>query len=635
MTPLPSTPDLALDYLAFNPTRYLFPIKAGAKFPPLIKDNLAAASNDPEQIKAWHKRWPGCNWGLALKKSRLMVVDVDTKPGKVGQDTYDTLGLLYEWPLTETVRTPNGGFHAYHEGEHIFALGANGFGPDVDSPNYVLIAGCTFKDGTSYQQTNSRASVAAPEWFYEVIKAAKKDKLANVGEIATDLDQPNNITWVRDYLANDAEPSIEGSGGEQQLFKVAATVRENGISEALACELINEIYNVEPKCVPIWLIEDLTAKVGNAYAYASQSMVGGKTADAEFGDEPLDFTDADVMGDRSKINTTEKRAKDKEARLAEGAAAKAVEDARGASEPVGRKWSLPEIRDRWVYVMPLKMFVCRDDTDSEGKKPRNMWDTEAFDKAFKYLCKRGKSKLSDALLSKRDGSIRRVDALVYEPGEPEFTGTGGFVFLNLYRKSYIVPAAPSSPKAIEGLEMWDKHLVYLFPDETERGHVLNWLAWFLQNIGKKPKHALMLQGPKQGTGKTFVTRVMRMILGNQNVKSVSQVQLTGQFNTYALHSKLLVVEEMHNVNKVAGSNKLHDMITEEPIDINIKNRSAFEVHNCFGLIVMTNDDAPLLISKFDRRYLIVRTDAEPKGTAYYVALYALLDDAETMGAIAC
>ena len=67
---------LALDYLERHPDRFLFPIKAGAKSPPLISENLTKASNDRKQITAWSQQWPGCNWGLALKLSRLLVVDV-------------------------------------------------------------------------------------------------------------------------------------------------------------------------------------------------------------------------------------------------------------------------------------------------------------------------------------------------------------------------------------------------------------------------------------------------------------------------------------------------------------------------------------------------------------------------------
>src|SRR5581483_8879289 len=117
-----STIEFALDYIDCHPRRCIFPIKAGAKSPPLIADNLAKASNDPEQIKAWHTKWPGCNWGVALKMSRVIVADVDCKPGKRGRETYDELDRQYGWPATETVETPSGGLHLYYDGEHVFAL---------------------------------------------------------------------------------------------------------------------------------------------------------------------------------------------------------------------------------------------------------------------------------------------------------------------------------------------------------------------------------------------------------------------------------------------------------------------------------------------------------------------------------
>src|SRR6185369_7345470 len=159
---------LALAYLDRHMyTRYLFPIKPGAKFPPLLKDNLDGnCSNDPEQLREWETKWPGCNWGLAHRKSRVMVVDVDTNPkkGKQGQATYDELDLMYGWPDTETTTTPSGGYHKIYEGEHVFALGENGIGLDIDSPNYSLIPGSTFDDGTSYVG-NGADAVACPQWI--------------------------------------------------------------------------------------------------------------------------------------------------------------------------------------------------------------------------------------------------------------------------------------------------------------------------------------------------------------------------------------------------------------------------------------------------------------------------------------
>src|ERR1035437_6798234 len=131
---------LAQDYVEKHfGVRYLFPIKPGKKFPPLIRDNLAKASNDPVQLEAWEKRWPGGNWGLSHKVSGVMVADIDVNKakGKTGDETYLDLDLIYGWPETETTTTPSGGFHKVYIGPHIMALGGNGIGRDIDRPNYT------------------------------------------------------------------------------------------------------------------------------------------------------------------------------------------------------------------------------------------------------------------------------------------------------------------------------------------------------------------------------------------------------------------------------------------------------------------------------------------------------------------
>jgi hypothetical protein len=285
MTPL-NTLDIALDYLAANPDHYLFPIKAGSKFPPTIKNNLADASNDPKQIEAWYKRWPHCNWGIALRKSRLLVVDVDMGEGKSGRATYDLLTLLYGWPPTMAVRTPSNGLHLYYAGQHIFALGDNGFGLNIDSPNYVLLAGCTVKGKPKgYRLINARTIAEAPTWFYELLGRAK-EKRVNAAEAVVECDQPANITWAIDHLRHQAPPAIEGEGGELCTMKVAMTLRDQAISEPLAVELMLEHYN--DRCIPPWDVEGLSKKIANGYAYASLSPMGGTTAEADFAHDPIE-----------------------------------------------------------------------------------------------------------------------------------------------------------------------------------------------------------------------------------------------------------------------------------------------------------------------------------------------------------
>lgn len=613
-----STLELALDYIALNPSRYIFPIKPGGKFPPLVQDNLAGnASNDPEQIRAWHKKWFGCNWGVAHRKSNLLVVDVDTNQakGKVGQLTYDLLDLEYGWPDTEITVTPSGGHHHIYEGKHIFALGEHGIGKDIDSPNYTLIPGCTFADGTSYVG-NGKIAVPCPQWIYDLIGRAKV-RITNASETVVDLDKPEMITWAIDYLRNDAEPSIEGRGGEHQTLKVAMSLRDNGISEALAVELINDYYNVPGLCDPEWEIEELTAKINNAYLYANLSKAGGKTAEADFADDDVAAVAASITlkGDPKKVQREAKDRKDSKKK-----------EAAKSDDERERIWTLTDIVNEWVWIANVERFVNRNNLDM-------MWKTTGFNATFKYIDP--KKKLADVLLSKKKGTIPRCHTMVYLPGrKDEFLDAGSKY--NLYRPSDVVP--------IEGdTTLWRDHLEYLFPVERDRALVLNWIAWLVQNIALKPKHALLIQGHEQGTGKSFLAEVLQLILGKSNVAALTQNDLHGDFNGWALKAKMLWIEELRALDKGEVKTKLHPLITQERIRVNDKNVSAYPIENCFGIFAMTNDDAAIALDNADRRYLVVRTDAVPRDKPkcgdkydpkYYVKLYALLDSPAAIAAIA-
>lgn len=599
--------ELALAYLLRFPGRFIFPIKAGAKYPPCVKDNLASnASNDPEQIRAWVKQFTrkkdgvGPNWGVALKKSKLFVADVDTNPkkNKQGQKTYDDLDLMYGWPDTETVRTPSGGFHKYYEGEHIFALGKYGLGEDIDSPNYVLISGCTFDDGTSYVSENDNLPTAPkPEWFAEVIKAAKKDRVVNAGEAVIDLDKPSQIQWAIDYLTNDAEPSIEGKGGENTTFRVACSLKENGVSESKAFELMMEFYNVEFVCEPLWEPDDLQKKIGNAYAYASLSKAGGKSAEAEFMSDAAEIAEtiASIKVDEKSIEKQKER-KEK------------------VTKNAGGKNNLAAIGERFAFISNIDRWCIRDDPDE-------MWKNIQIDNTYaSFATKKEKSPAKRMLAT---GLVRIYEKAVYLPGQPEEIGN----CFNLYRPCSIAPK--------EGdLSWWDAHLEYLFPAQEDRDHVLNWMAWIVQNPSKKPKHALLVQGHVQGTGKSVIAQMFRRVLGSSNVSVVSQTDLRNDFNGWARQCKLIIIEELRALDRGNVYEKLHDIITEERTRINQKNIEQKEVDNCFGIFAMTNHDAAISLDNTDRRYLIVKTEAEKRDLEYYDMLYAKLNDPSAVAAVA-
>src|SRR5258707_13509169 len=122
---------LALDAPEKFPWLSFFPVEPENKAQPLLKDYLKQASRDPAQIRRWHKYWTKrfdgreCWWGVAPELSGLVFADVDTKPGKRGQQTFELLDLLYGWPRTLVTGSPSGGPHQWYRGRHLFAIGTD------------------------------------------------------------------------------------------------------------------------------------------------------------------------------------------------------------------------------------------------------------------------------------------------------------------------------------------------------------------------------------------------------------------------------------------------------------------------------------------------------------------------------
>src|ERR1700676_4840612 len=293
MQPMPGdTLSIALDILKAHPTWFLFPIRRLEKTPPLFKDELETNnSNDPNQIRKWHATFLGCNWGIALKKSKIIVVDVDTKLGKVGQETFDNLELTYgPFPDTLTIRTPSGGRHYYFDEANgvTHRMAVNGFGQDVDSTNYVVAPGCWLSSGGSYEVIVNESVAPAPTWFATFLNE-RPEAVAVVQTPEIDLDKPENVQWAINYLTNDAPPSIAGANGEFTTLMVCGALKDRGISLDKGIELLDEYYNVFGKCDPLWSLYDgpiadrLDVKAKNAWGYLTKSAAGSATAEAEFG----------------------------------------------------------------------------------------------------------------------------------------------------------------------------------------------------------------------------------------------------------------------------------------------------------------------------------------------------------------
>ena len=249
----------------------VFPIKEGAKFPPLIDDWPNRASTDPKVIEAWWAKWPQANIGVHC--AGHIVLDADVKGGKQGLASLKALDIQHD---TFIVNTPSGGVHEYFKGASARnSVGLLGPGLDVRSDHgYGLGPGSTVS-GQDYSIRRNGGIREAPTALQEHLRlSATASHLADAGSEGhhhllpvTPLDAPAAVARAEAFLL-EAPLSIEGVGGDQTAYRVACTLKDFGLSEFTTWELMSGDWN--DRCSPPWSLEELETKVRNAYVYGQR-----------------------------------------------------------------------------------------------------------------------------------------------------------------------------------------------------------------------------------------------------------------------------------------------------------------------------------------------------------------------------
>lgn len=206
---------------------------------------------------------------LGVRTDRLVVVDVDGH-----REGFETLAAHPEMPPTYTVRTPNGGLHLYYRAPAGLELagGVNRLGQGVDIKtgprSYVVGAGSAFGE-REYTLERDAAIEECPTWLVTHLAASAR-KVSDAPKVVGELDTPSAIDSARSYLEYSAPLAVEGCGGNECTYKVACAVKDRGVSEEQALELLLEIWN--ERCSPAWEQADLAAIVSNAYQYGTAAV---------------------------------------------------------------------------------------------------------------------------------------------------------------------------------------------------------------------------------------------------------------------------------------------------------------------------------------------------------------------------
>lgn len=555
---------------------WVFPIVAGKKSPPAVKGWQAWATRDASKIAAHWSKHPDDNIGISTSKfgdaSALLVVDVDNKGSKRGDDELVRLEIQgLDLVATRVQDTPSGGRHLVYQTDRPVKQGADVLAPGLDirsAGGYIVAAGSDV-DGGKYTADRGEISLA-PLWLVEMCGHPRSRSSENRPEraAAADVDQRRAEQRAIAYLRNEAPLATEGTAGDQTTFRVAARVKDIGLSEAAALDVLSEHWN--PRCSPPWSEEDLKTKVRNAYAYGTEP-VGAAAPEADF----VAIHAPDAI------------------------------DAGYALDPVDGKHPFDKLNEEFAFCLAGGgSQILWETTDAKDNATLEHLSLSAFHQKFAaHKIQHGKraEPITEGWMEWK--GRRSYDGMVFMPCRQAPSR-----FYNLWHGFAFTPLPADeqpSPAAQWALDAWLDHLRanVCNGDLKLADWLISYFAHLVQRPWEKPLVALCFKGEK-GVGKNAAVERVGALLGQHAMTTADRRYLTGNFNGHLENCLLFVLDEAFWSGDKQAEGIVKNLITGQHHVIEHKGKEQFKVDNLTRIVILGNEDWLVPASHDERRFAV-------------------------------
>jgi hypothetical protein len=506
--------------------------------------------------------------------SALLVVDIDNKGDKHGDDTIRALELeSLVLPSTRSTVTPTGGRHLFYSVVHPVTQGANVLGAGVDIRSfggYVVGVGSTLGGG-KYFAGEIGPVTEAPQWVIDRCKpAAERAKRADSTHEQVALNPDRAAKRALEYLRGLAP--VTAGGRNEAGFRVAAKLKDLGITREVCAEMLAANWQCEPALDPA----ELDHVVRSAYEYG-QNQPGYDAPEVQF----------------SPVSTNSEQPKTVDAGL----------------------HPFDQLNMEYAYTLTGGSYVILWETrDEKGRQAVRYLDPSAFKTKFPgaYM-PNGKRQvpLPQAWLEWPDR--RSYDAVCFLPGLAP-----GSRFYNLWR-GFSVEPAPAPYRSHKAVDMFLDHA----RDNVCGGDtkLTNWLigyfAHMVQRPWEKPLVALVFKGSK-GTGKNALVERVGHLLGAHFAVADDSRYLTSQFNSHLENSLFLVFDEAFWSGDKKAEGKLKGLITGTDHLIERKGYEPYKVDNRTRVAIIGNEHWLVPASHDERRYAVFQVgEGRKQDRAYF------------------
>jgi hypothetical protein len=199
-----------------------------------------------------------------------------------------------------------------------------------------------------------------------------------------------------------------------------------------------------------------------------------------------------------------------------------------------------------------------------------------------------------------------LKGVVFHPGKDAAEGE-----YNLWRGFSV---APTEGTWGCGWEIYKDHLMddVCGGDERIFWWLIGWMAHRVQRPWEVPESAVVLIG-ERGDGKSSVFKILGALFGKHYMTVTNPRQLMGNFNAHLMDKVLVLADEAVWGGDKTNEGILKVMISEDRRVIEIKGKDAFEVDNCTGYGICSNNDWVVPVGRQERRFLILRTKSGRQG----------------------
>ena len=207
--------------------------------------------------------------------------------------------------------------------------------------------------------------------------------------------------------------------------------------------------------------------------------------------------------------------------------------------------------------------------------------------------------------NRQDSGARTLVGVTYAAGESVLVARDGDVYGNRWRdaRPEVTPGGDITP--------WLAHCATLVPEDSEREHLYNVMAYKVQHPEVKINHAV-LHGGEQGCGKDTMWAPLIWAVCGPGLKNrglLDNDTLGSQWG-YQLECEILIINELKEPEAAARralANKLKPIIAAPPemLPVNRKGLHPYDMVNRAFVLAFSNDPVPISIDSQDRRWFCV------------------------------